>query len=370
MPDDAVAHNNLGTTLYALGRLDEAETCYRRALQIKPNYAEPHNNLGTILNALGRLDEAEASYRNALQNKPDFADAHCNLGLTLMKLGRLDEAITQFERTMALAPKLNSAKFGLCQALYELNCVNGEKAKRLAYRAREIYPDDPIVLRGTSGILGETRIATDETIYTRELFNGFARTFESTLESLDYSIPKRLANELGLGRGEVGNSLDVLDAGCGTGLCGAYLRPVARTLVGVDLSSEMLRLAKEKNLYDALHEGGIDDFLQQNVSAFDLIVFADVLIYFGDLRNLFESSSRSLRQDGIIAISAECMEHEEPSDTYALQPSGRYRHSTGYIKRLFEDAGFSIEKTTLCTLRMEFKKPISGCIVIARNCNP
>ena len=49
-----------------LGKLEEAVAIYRKALAIKPDYAEAHNNLGNALKELGRLDEAVASYRKAL----------------------------------------------------------------------------------------------------------------------------------------------------------------------------------------------------------------------------------------------------------------------------------------------------------------
>ena len=50
-----------------MGRLDEAEVSFRRALQINPDNATEHCNLGITSRALGRLTEAEASYRRALQ---------------------------------------------------------------------------------------------------------------------------------------------------------------------------------------------------------------------------------------------------------------------------------------------------------------
>ena len=57
------------------GKLDEAVACYRRALELKPDYAEAHNNLGNALKDQGKLDEAVACYRRALELKPDFAEA-------------------------------------------------------------------------------------------------------------------------------------------------------------------------------------------------------------------------------------------------------------------------------------------------------
>ena len=63
------------------------------------------------------------------------------------------------------------------------------------------------------------------------------------MERLDYHAPELLVASLMevLGRGQP--IYDVLDAGCGTGLCGALLKPFARSLTGVDLSSGMLRKA-------------------------------------------------------------------------------------------------------------------------------
>ena len=81
-PDYAKAHNNLGNALKDQGKLDEAVACYRRALELKPDYAEAHNNLGNALKDQGKLEEAVACYRRALELKPDYAEAHSNLVYT------------------------------------------------------------------------------------------------------------------------------------------------------------------------------------------------------------------------------------------------------------------------------------------------
>ena len=64
------------------GKLDEAVACYRRALELKPDFAEAHSNLGNALKDQGKLDEAIACYRRALELKPDYAEAHSNLVYT------------------------------------------------------------------------------------------------------------------------------------------------------------------------------------------------------------------------------------------------------------------------------------------------
>ena len=98
-PDYAEAHSNLGNALQDLGQLDDAVASYRRALEIKPDYAEAHSNLGNALQDLGQLDDAVASYRRALEIKPDFAEAHSNLIFTLDLSAGADIATLQQERS-------------------------------------------------------------------------------------------------------------------------------------------------------------------------------------------------------------------------------------------------------------------------------
>ena len=86
------------------GKLDEAIACYRRAVELKPDYAEAHNNLGVPLKDQGKLDEAVACYRRAVELKPDFAEAHNNLGLAFKDQGKLDEAVACYQRALELKP--------------------------------------------------------------------------------------------------------------------------------------------------------------------------------------------------------------------------------------------------------------------------
>ena len=64
---------------------------------------------------------------------------------------------------------------------------------------------------------------------------------------------------------------NILDVGCGTGLCGALLSPYARRLVGVDLSDRMLDQARERNIYDELVKGELTAYLDGCRDAYDVI---------------------------------------------------------------------------------------------------
>jgi len=103
-PDYAEVHNNRGNALLKLGRLDEAMASYDRALALKPHYARAHNNRGTALLRLDRPDAALASYNEALRLKPDFAEAFSNQGTALCHLARLDEALASCDKALALKP--------------------------------------------------------------------------------------------------------------------------------------------------------------------------------------------------------------------------------------------------------------------------
>ena len=84
-----------GVTAQKEGKLEEAEKSYKKAIVIKPNYAEAYKNLGIILSDLGRLDESEANYRKAIEIKPDFIKAKNNLDIVLKRIQLLSNIFNE-----------------------------------------------------------------------------------------------------------------------------------------------------------------------------------------------------------------------------------------------------------------------------------
>ncbi len=78
-PDHADANHLLGVLLYQRGDNAQGVEFISRAIATAPHDPTYHNNLGIPLKALGRADDAVASYRKALAIKPDYAEAHNNL---------------------------------------------------------------------------------------------------------------------------------------------------------------------------------------------------------------------------------------------------------------------------------------------------
>ena len=102
-------HNNLGNAYVATEKWLEAETCFRRALEWRPDYAEAHYNLGAALRAQGRLDDAVASYQLALTHRPNHAETYLNLSNALQVQGKLEEATEACRQALALKPNLPAA---------------------------------------------------------------------------------------------------------------------------------------------------------------------------------------------------------------------------------------------------------------------
>ena len=159
--------------------------------------------------------------------------------------------------------------------------------------------------------------------------------------------------------------LDVLDAGCGTGLCGALVAPYARRLAGVDLSTGMLAQAQEKNIYDTLTKIELTQYLRDNREAFDLIVSADTLVYFGDLERVLAAAAGALRPNGLLVFTLEHAAAGAADVDFRLEHHGRYSHARSYVERMLAVTKLQPEIAE-AELRMESGAPVAGLVIRAR----
>ena len=252
-PTRADWHNNLGNILQSRGRLEEAVAAYERAIALDPKHANAYCNLGVLLRAQGKAAEAEASYRTAIGLNPDHIDAYTNLGILLNGQKRISEAVACFCRVITLRPKHPDARRLLALA----HCTVGEVDKAIQiyeeWLAEE--PDDPIARHMLSACSGREVPARAADGFVEKIFDNFAASFDSKLSRLSYRAPALVAGMVETSDLPAARSLNVLDAGCGTGLCGPLIAAYAKRLTGVDLSAGMLAQAKEKKVYDELIKG-------------------------------------------------------------------------------------------------------------------
>jgi predicted TPR repeat methyltransferase len=356
------AWSNLGNLYKESAQLDEAEAAYRRALALDEHHAAAWNNLGVVLRARGQIGEAVDALHRAVDILPGFTDAHFNLANALRESRRLVEAIAAYRRVLVLNPGHARAHYRLGYALYATG-AQGEAAD-VFRRWLAVEPENPIPAHMLAACSGENTPGRASDDYVRAVFDGFAASFDDVLlHRLDYDAPRQLLEVLVPALGTHGRLYDILDAGCGTGLCGPLLKPYARSLTGVDLSAGMLAKARARATYDDLHEEEITRFLAAHLAAFDVIASADTLCYFGDLALLAQTARRALRPGGWIGFT---VERADDAETYRIQPHGRYGHGRAYVERILAQARFEDVRMTSAVLRRELGSEVGGWVVRAR----
>jgi predicted TPR repeat methyltransferase len=359
-PDRPDCYNNLGIIFRALGRLDDAVAAYQHAIALDPDHANAHSNLGIILRAQGQLVEAEAAYRTAIQLNPNHIDAYHNLGVLLSSLKRTKEAVICYCKVTTLSPRHPEARRLLALAYRTLG--ENDKATAIFEEWLAEEPDHPVAQHMLAACSGRDVPQRASDAYVEKVFDDFASSFDSKLAHLSYQAPQLVAAMLADSGIQAAKNLDVLDAGCGTGLCGPLVAAYARRLVGVDLSGRMLAQAREKGVYDELVKGELTAFVRQCRSAFDVIVSADTLVYFGGLEDVFAAAFDALRPGGLLIFSVE--EAVAPVETYRIESHGRYGHARSYLESALPQAGFDAE-IVRAELRMESGVPVEGLVVRA-----
>jgi predicted TPR repeat methyltransferase len=399
-PRYGLAWNNRGNTLRRLGRLPEALDSYERALAQHANSPEAWCHRAIVLNDLGRHADAAASADRALALRPAYADALQALGNALQALERFGDAVQAYDRALALAHpirqpeiwcargaalkksgELEAALASYEQALllrsdyalaehYRANVLRAlgrrEDAVQAYRRARDLGAD-PAETGFALAALGEGAAPSSAPAdYVKGLFDQYAGHFDRHLVGvLGYRTPSLLASLLQTSA-EM-QAAAALDLGCGTGLCGPLLRPMAKHLAGVDLSERMLEKARATGLYDELACADILPWLAGRQAEWDLVVAADVLVYFGELGPLFSAVAGALRAGGQFAFSVEALASElDPGAGYAITASNRFAHTPAYVQVCAAAAGLQVLDQRDAALRQEHGKDVAGMLFLLR----
>jgi predicted TPR repeat methyltransferase len=358
------AFNNLGNVYKGTGDLGQAEACYRRALALHPRHANALCNLGAVLRKKGDVDAAETAYRNAIEVEPELVEAHCNLGNILWQKERREEALACYSRSIELQPGHPDGPHLLGVALYKLGKLS--EACKVFSQWLEHDPGHPVathMLAACSGQQVPPR-ASDE--YVKNIFDDMAGDFDRHLATLGYQAPQIVHAAVERMLPVPLKSLQVLDAGCGTGLCARFLRSYAQTLTGVDLSARMLQRATQTGLYDVLLEAELTAYLQTQSGAYDLIVSADTLCYFGQLEDVCAAAAQALRPQGLLVFTVERAAPNAHDAGFHLAPHGRYNHDQEYLRRTLLAAAFQVVAIEEVALRNEGGVAVGGLVATAR----
>ena len=396
-PADAGALCNLGNVLREQGNAEEAEAAYRRALSVKPEHAESNNNFGMMLSERGQHAEALARYRVALAANPRFVDALNNAAVATRRSGDTREAIALWRQAIALKPNSVEAHVYLADTLADLGAIDEAREHALTADALNVPPRPALcfalgIALARCGLIDAARPRLRQSAAGDPEDRYGARL---ALASLGEGVPPGRASAAFIDRlyaicadrwdnpsdqqpyrgaqlvaeRVAGQALDILDAGCGTGLVGVLMRQRARTLIGVDLSAVMLERAKAKMVYDELHRGDMVAFMLGRPQSCDVVTSAATLIHFGDLGPVFSAASMVLRAGGMFVFTVFPHTQDAAVSVAALDGLGQggcYLHGRTFIADTAVANGFVV--TAMETAIHEYKNgaPVEALVVSLR----
>ncbi len=263
----------------------------------------------------------------------------------------LPEAIAHLSHALTRDPTSDRAAELLAQAW--LDAGEADQALTILDQHPHQNPSFTNLRRRAAQIKNQSR---SDAGYIRHLFDQFSETYDDHMRGkLAYAAPellRDLADMLGLQFAPH----DILDLGCGTGLSGACFHDLARRLVGIDLSPQMIEQAQKRGLYDALGVADLESYLASQNENYDLLLAADTLVYLGDLDRVFAGAHQALRPGGHFLFTVE----DNAGDSFALGPKRRWQHSSAYLRHLAEAHGFTISGLLACTPRYDDGQPIKG----------
>lgn len=338
----------------------EAVEAFARATQLAPTYPRPYHGTGVVLALQGEFDAAATAMRRALELDPNYPEANCGLGAIRLRQDQVDEAIACYEKALAARPAYHEARADLALAY--------EKAGRLKeasqqYAALSQASSDEMHYRFQQAAVGQAEApAAAPPALVAKLFDRYASSFDEHLTKfLGYRAPQLIFQAVA--RIAPNHKLDILDLGCGTGLCGQLFKPIAKTLIGIDLSSAMIEKAKERGIYDRLIVGDILDASPIKSDHLGLVTACDVFCYLGDLAPIFQKVGSILTPGGLFAFTVEAIEEGD----YHLRQTRRYAHSSRYIRQLAERHGYDLVSLDRTPLRTEKRQDVEGFVAVLRH---
>jgi predicted TPR repeat methyltransferase len=322
------------------GKSDEVERWIAEALTsgllVAGGEAQGHHNfspaelyaLAQRLKQYGKIQTAYLCLKRVVEMKPDDWDAWYYLGDAALTLGKRAEGREAYQKYFEHDP-------------------DDAEIEHLLLALKDNAPPPPR--------------ASDRTIQC--IYKDFADHYDTLMrDDLNYQGPERLQDAI---KGVIGDArgLNILDIGCGSGLSALGLKPFAGRLTGIDLSPEMLALAKARGLYDRLEVAEITDWLERSDERFDIVAACDCLIYFGDLSRIVGAAAKRLNPNGIVAVST------ERGDRYpfTLTDTGRYQHHPDHVRDAAASSKLTVARLDEAFLRLEYGNTVTGLYAVLKS---
>jgi predicted TPR repeat methyltransferase len=277
----------------------------------------------------------------------------------LIERGEAESAVALLTETLERARGFIAGWFLLGEAHETTGDRDG--AAEAFRRVLALDPSDRLGAGIRLARLGERKAARAmSSAYVRNLFDQYAGRFDRELVgTLGYNAPALLRaaiDQIASDR----RYARVLDLGCGTGLMGEAIRDRAGELIGVDLSPNMIEAAKRRNIYERLIARDLIECLQAEITPFDLILAADVFVYFSDLHPIFKAAAKKISASGLIAFTVET----HGGEGAILRDTLRFAHGETYVRAAAETAGLKVLKLEKVSTRREKDVPVDGLLAV------
>lgn len=355
-PNIVEAIVNLGVIALKRNQGQDAITYFTNALCLNPKHIFARHNIAATFIHYDRFENALVHYRLLLEQIPKDVECLYHAGLCEMALGHLEEAQTYFKRVLEENPEHIAALTNIAAIYHRLE--KRTKAYTYLEKAIAIAPEDTNIQHMLDAFGGGKVEAPTRPPYALHLFNNYASFYEGHMQNtLHYALPEYLQARIDT----LPQFEHVLDLGCGTGLIGRVIAPIAKHITGIDIAPKMIEEAHKKNIYQELIIGDISDFLAKTNAQYDCITAMDVFPYIGDLEPIFKSMTQKLETHGYILFSTEI----NAFSTWKLETTGRFSHAPQYIEKLADSYSLEIIEKQKITGRLHHEKPVYLMVYMA-----
>lgn len=336
------------------GRVDQAAADYEAALALVPGRPSVMGNLGLMRFHQQRWAEAVDLLAQAATQDPGLA---LTRAIALLRLNRLDEALAALDHTLTLDDRMAEAWSQRGHLMREAGHL--DEAVRCYHQALECGAHEALHRYYLAAVQDATDPPAPPAVYAQALFDDYADDFQHHLvHTLRYTAHETLLQPL-LAQGR--RFARVLDLGCGTGLCGRLIAPLADAVDGVDIAPAMVAQSRAAGVYRRVDQAHLLEWLRADDGPADLIVAADVFIYTGPLAPVFDAAVPRLAPGGVLAFS---VEQADAGRALQLRPSLRYAHGRESLLALADQHGLAVQALWEAPIRHDQGRPVMGWYVL------
>lgn len=352
---------NEASSLQKSGLITHAIDIYINILKNNSTNFEANFEIGNCYEKIKNYNKALLHLKKAINLNDKCYKCHYSMAKIYDKLSKFEFSLFHLKKVIKIRPDFHDILFSIAQCYRKM--ADEENMLDYINKTLEKIPEHPGANHFLASLNKEIR-SQYSAEYTEDLFDRYADHFEDHLViSLKYKVPFIIKDKLK--SLNLSKNSKVLDLGCGTGLLGRTIIEEYPNIVGVDISTNMIKETRKKEIYSELYISDIYEFLLQNDKKFDLIIAADVFIYIGDIETIFFELKKCLTSNGYFIFTIE-LSSEINIKNFQLAKTGRFSHDIDYIESLCNNIGLEIVEKEEVILREENKIGQKGVIFVLK----